>query len=76
MPERSVGDPAWCLHRPDGFHFCYAPPVAVVQRTGNGFSTPVCAEHAEAEQRAIVGPTAAQPLEEWLAGDRGYWPGS
>jgi hypothetical protein len=52
-----LGDPEWCLHRPDGFNFCYAPPVAVVVRVGDLHSTPVCAEHIEAAQAAIRGRT-------------------
>ncbi len=44
-------------------------------RVGDLFSTPVCAEHIEAGQAAVRGRTEVQPLEEWLAGDRGYRPG-
>jgi hypothetical protein len=71
----SVGDPQWCLHRPDGFNLCYAPPVAVLVRVGDLLSTPVCAEHIEAGQAAIRGRTEVRPLDQWLAGPRGYRPG-
>ena len=50
-------------------------PKAVLVRTGGGFATPVCAEHIEAGQAAIRGRTNVVPLEEWLAGPRGYRPG-
>lgn len=63
------------LHRPDGDGFYYARPVAMLVRVGDLFSTPVCAEHIEAGQAAVRGRTEVQPLEEWLAGDRGYRPG-
>jgi hypothetical protein len=67
--------PQWCLHRSDGYNFCYAPPAAVLVRVGDRFSTPVCAKHVEAGQAAIRGRTEVQPLHQWLAGDRGYRPG-
>ena len=72
MRHAALGDPQRCLHQLDGFRYCYAPPVAVVVRAGDLFSTPVCVEHVEAGQAAIRGRTNVVPLEEWLAGDRGY----
>jgi hypothetical protein len=57
-----LDDPQWCLYRPDGFHFCYAPPVAVLVRVGDLHSTQVCAEHIAAGQAAIRGRTEVQPL--------------
>jgi hypothetical protein len=58
-----LGDaPQWCLHRPDGFNLCYAPPLAELVRMGDLFSTPVSAAHIEAGQAAIVGRTEVHPL--------------
>ncbi len=67
----SVGElDRYCLHRADGYGFCYAPPTAVLVRAGDGFATPVCEAHVEEGQRAIRGRLEAVPIAEWLARPR------
>ena len=70
-----IGDPLCCLHQPDGFHFCYAPTVAVLVRAADGFTTPVCETHLEDAQKATRGQLEVVPLAEWHAGARAYRPG-
>jgi hypothetical protein len=61
---------AYCLHKRDGHWFCYAPPIAVFVRAGDGFTTPVCEAHVEAGQAAIRGQVEVVPPAEWLARPR------
>lgn len=73
MPDQvgtRLGDPQWCLYEGPDYRMCYASPVAIVQRSRNGFYVPVCAEHVELGQKAVHGPTEVVPLAEWLARPR------
>jgi hypothetical protein len=60
----------FCLHRIGGQTFCYRPTTHVLIRPSDGFATPVCDAHVEAEQLALAGRFEVVPIDLWLAAAR------
>jgi hypothetical protein len=70
LPAVEERDP-YCLHRLADKSFCYRPTTHVLTRPSDGFATPVCDLHVEAEQLALKGRFEVVPIEMWLAAARG-----